>query len=98
MGESAWHYPQASMCPSLNMSEVMPQFGCVQDVFVVDGEVHFRVQLQDTFYHAEHYHAYVIMCTEQFSLVPSSCQYCSHTPLYHRQVQGLTRSRRMLLF
>ena len=76
----------------LNVSDVTPQFGCIQDVFLVGGEVYFRVELQDTLCYAEHYHAYVIRRTGQFSLVPYA-SLSSHIPLYPRQVEGLTRPR-----
>ena len=66
MGESAWHYPQASMCPSLKSCLSLG----VYKTSLLLMEVHFRVELQDTFYHAEHYHAYVIMCNVRVAHTP----------------------------
>ena len=74
----------------VTMSEDLPKFGCVQDIFYMNQKVYLRLELFDTVFFSQHYHAYVIESQRRHAIVVHS-DLELHIPLHPRTVVGLTR-------
>ena len=68
---------------------VFPQFGQLQEILVINGDVYFHVQLYSTVKYSEHYHAHAIVTKIEY-LTIGHTQLLSHIPLYIRSVTGFT--------
>lgn len=76
----------------LGAEDDFPQFAYVEDILVGnDSLVHFIVNVCDTRFFSNHFHAYVFVRTSVFSFV-SQGTLQDPVPLFARKVSGLTRA------
>ena len=59
------------------------------EILVINGDVHFHVQLYSTVKYSDHFHAHAIVTKMEY-LTISHTQLLSHIPLHIRSVTGFT--------
>ena len=80
------------VCACVKVEDDFPQFAYVEEILVGhDSLVHFIVNICDTLFFSNHFHAYVFVRTSASSFV-SQGSLEDPVPLFARKVSGLTRA------
>ena len=73
------------------MQDNLPVFGKLQEIFIVQSDVYFSVQIYSTLWFDEHFHAYVVKATSTEVIIRSN-GILTHGTLHFRAVTGLTKA------
>lgn len=80
----------------LSFTNDSPEFGELLDILLIEDEVYFHVQLQETVYFTEHFQAYIIRKRSTKQTIDQA-KLLNFLPLHIRSIRGLNPGERAVI-